>query len=122
LAFGWVSHLTYVSRSGSREDVLLYVMRDFQRDADSLQLKGVSSRRGLSENLANVQGIPVDHLEPEIPFASVAGFQFQADRPFDRVYLAKSPAYTPPTADAAYDAIAEEFIEPAGGPSGHILG
>ena len=50
---------------------------------------------------------PIVSLEPEIPFISVAGPDYQCNQAFDLIYLAHSPDYTPVEADTLIDVIRE---------------
>jgi hypothetical protein len=51
-------------------------------------------------------------LEPKIPIESVPAEDFRAEAPYDRIFLARSPEFTPPTSDVLYDAIRERYITP----------
>jgi hypothetical protein len=112
IANRWLDELTYVfNMQGDRPaDLMTPVMENFDRDADHIQLDPRTREeidRGLRE------GLPPSEApqEPRVPFAFVQWREFLAPTPFDIVCLARSPAFTPPEADALFDEIRERFID-----------
>ena len=55
--------------------------------------------------------IPDARLEPPVPLAIAKARNFCADQPYDFIFLARSPAFTPAEADPIYDLIRERFID-----------
>jgi hypothetical protein len=111
IACRWLAELVYVfNDGGGGDDVLPYLMEGFDPRARSIQLASVASRRELSENLMTPENLTVDHREPTVPFTATGWQDFQADQPFDFICLARSPAFTPPEADAIFDEIRRRFI------------
>lgn len=105
----WLSDLTYVyNHEGGGDDVMSYVMDNFDSHAAHVRLPALTK--------AQLEQLPFDKpqpvgLEPPIPFTQVAGPQFSAPKEFDVVCLCRSPAFTPPAADAVFDAIRDVFID-----------
>lgn len=115
LACGWISSLTYVTTSGQRllddgrpGDLPLVLMKDFDRQADHLQV--VATRE---EVMRWFRGRPsvIEQRDPAVPFSTADRRDYQAADPFDVVCLTRSPQYTPVEADATFDAIVERFID-----------
>lgn len=55
----------------------------------------------------------IDHIEPPIPFAATRCQGLVKQSPFDFIFLARSPEYTPVTADPLFDRIRRELIDEA---------
>jgi hypothetical protein len=49
--------------------------------------------------------------EPQVPFKVPPWPLFRAHAPFNLVCLARSPAFTPPTADSVFNAIRDRYID-----------
>jgi hypothetical protein len=45
-----------------------------------------------------------------VPFRGLRQHEYTAELPFDFVFLTRSPAFTPPTADPLYESIKSAFI------------
>jgi hypothetical protein len=54
--------------------------------------------------------VPVEYQEPPVPMAQVRQEYYTAPAPFEFVFLARSPQFTPASADALYDRICADFI------------
>lgn len=78
-------------------------MEDFRIDADHIQLAAMTRQEIM--DFAFVARTEPLHLEPRVPFRAVPWPQYDAPAPFDLICLARSPAYTPSTSDALFDAI-----------------
>jgi hypothetical protein len=105
----WLSDLTYVyNHEGGGNDVMSYVMENFDSNAAHVRLPALTK--------AQLEQLPFDKpqpagLEPPIRFAMVSGLNFQASEPLDVICLCRSPAFTPPAADAVFSAIRKTFID-----------
>lgn len=67
--------------------------------------------QNLRENLLSTDQLRPLALEPPVPFSREVIQHFQAPAPFNFVCLARSPGFTPKTADVLYDAIRNRFID-----------
>ncbi len=96
IACRWIAELTYVFCPGGGDDVLFFVREDYRPDADRLQLVP-TSEADLDNVTWGEHNLPVgaSRLEPPVPFRQVPAAEFAADGPFDFVFLARSPAFTP---------------------------
>jgi len=110
IACRWLAGLVYVFNDGGGGGVLPYLMQGFDPQAGNIQLAAVRSRQELSANLMTPANMTLEHLEPAVPFAATGWRDFRADHPFDFVCLARSPAFTPPEADAIFDEIRRRCI------------
>lgn len=112
IACGWIENLTYVSNSSGKTtqgarliDVPKYLLRDFDLNATELQIVATYDRSfGIDFPCA------VDGADPPLPFRAKTFGEFRTSRPFDMVFLTRSPDYTPAEADPTFDAIREAFI------------
>lgn len=106
----WLTDLTYVYIPGGGSDLLSLHMENYDPNSNNIQLKKIDP-----DDADRLTGYPkpkpVD-LEPLIPIRSVRAEDFTADEPFDLIFLARSPAFTPPTSDELYDVIRERYIAP----------
>jgi hypothetical protein len=109
IACRWISDLTYVYCDGGGSDELGAVMQNFDVRANHVQLARLT--RVELDRLVNRRPPTEVDLEPPVPYRSVHWESFRADRPYDFVCLTRSPPYSPPTADALFDAISSTFIE-----------
>lgn len=112
IANRWLDELTYVFNTGGDRpaDLMIPVMENFDRDADHIQLEP-RTREEVDRGLHEALPPPETPHEPRVPFAFVQWTEFWAPAPFDIVCLARSPAFTPPEADAIFDEIRERFID-----------
>jgi hypothetical protein len=108
LACRWLDSLEYVYGPGGGGDELVYALRDFDREADEVQLKAISSEA--AKRPLDFRGWDVLHLEPGVPYRRHEADKYQAGTGFDLIFLTRSPLYTPASADALFDAIRTEFI------------
>jgi UPF0489 domain len=123
IACRWLSDLNYViggrhqvnievgaPLKGRPTDLMRLLMEDFDLDAGALRFP-VLDPKDLAVNRTDSARLRPLAWEPRVPFAYMYGQDFQASQPFDFIYLARSPRYTPGTADDIYDAIYERFID-----------
>jgi len=105
----WISDLVYVFNDGG-DDVLAYVMEDFNLDGSNLQLRGVP-RENLKDNLLTPQAMRPEVIEPLIPFRKTRWTEYHVgDQPFDFICLARSPGFTPAGCDQIFDEIRRRFV------------
>jgi hypothetical protein len=108
IACRWISKLTYVHHPKSCDDLMPHYMKDNDENSGFIQLKYYGQvdvdtlQRGSQSPLS---------LEPEVPFELVPGQLFQNEQPFDRIYLARSPSYTPEAADRLIPIIKKYIVE-----------
>jgi hypothetical protein len=111
IACRWLASLTCVGHgSGRVGDVHQYVMEGRRLDADHIHLVPYPKDIGSKLLLAGCAS-PLASHEPRVPFAKIGYESFRADGPFDAIYLARSPEFTPAPADEIYDLITTRFIE-----------
>lgn len=122
IANRWISDLHYVV--GGRDDdlddnphhpwrpgdLLVYLFENFDPDTRTIRLPALDAKN-LRENLLSTDQLRPLALEPPVPFSWEPIGQFQAREPFDLVCLARSPAFTPHTADALFEEIRARFID-----------
>lgn len=112
IACRWISELTYVYNPRRRDlDVPEYLMRDADLASRRIQLRRYPPGTPFEAILG--RSIPPSELEPELPFQLVGGDDLDPGAPFDWVYLAQSPDYTPPEADRLIGLIGEYMRPPA---------
>jgi hypothetical protein len=114
IACRWISELTYIYNDEGGRDLMTYHLEGFDPEASNIELKAMEQSE--IENLLGLlarkdRPIKVDRREPRVPFRHGSWRDFHAERPFDLVCLARSPTYTPPGADAIFDAIRERFVD-----------
>ena len=114
IACRWLSRLSYIYNDEGGGDLMSYHLEGFDRGASNIQLKAM--RKSEIDRLhgllaARTGEIKVDRHEPLVPFHHGSWRDFQAEHPFDAICLARSPGFTPPAADAVFDAIRDSFIE-----------
>ncbi|MBK5219775.1 MAG: UPF0489 family protein [Thermoleophilia bacterium] len=122
IACRWISDLVYVFNEGGGQDVFGFFREGFDPTANFIQLAAMT--RAEMEMVAGLRGRPREtrpqRLEPRVPFAEVPWRDFQADAPFDLIFLTRSPAFTPPQSDVLFDEIRGQFIDERAG--GQLLG
>lgn len=91
-------------------DLLVYLFENFDLDTRTIRLPALDAAN-LQQNLLTTDQLRPLDLEPPVPFNWDLIQQFQTREPFDLVCLARSPGFTPETADLLYDAIRARFIE-----------
>ena len=111
IACRWLSSLTYVFCAGGGDDNHPYLMEGFDKRADNIRLAALTMSQ-IHELLDMDKPEPL-HWEPPVPFHALRWEGFQATEPFDAVFLARSPEFTPEAADEVFDAIRETFIDEA---------
>jgi hypothetical protein len=103
IACRWIDRLVYVYHHRGGRDVPEHIMRNHDSSSGHIQLKyygqAATCHKVLSRNSSPIQ------VEPEVEFVAVHGDVFEAERPFDMVYLAQSPKYSPRTSDALLEVI-----------------
>lgn len=117
MACRWVGSFTYVHHPHvPRENIGIHdipniYFKECDPHGDRLQLKALppESLRGL----AWPQRSDVLHFEPEIPFTFVSGDEFTWERAFSFMFVAKSPQYTPPSADKLLSTLERFMIDQA---------
>lgn len=121
----WLSELVYVCYvdpeyaapdyrgpfDGNPLDIHPWLMEGFTVEADNIRLAPLTDEQFCQLYEFNSERPRVETDEPGIPFRRVAWPDFCADEPFDFVFLARSPAYTPAAADAIFDEIRRLFID-----------
>lgn len=114
IACRWLSDLKYVFNSegpGRPTDILRVLMKGFAFDAPSIQLACMDRDRIQDAFWADPAEVPIEHLEPEVPFEYMPWPRFMATEPFDVVCLAHSKAWTPQLSDALFHEIRARFID-----------
>lgn len=121
IANRWISDVQYIiggrhedldhdSHSPWRPgDLLVYLFENFDPDTRTIRLPAFEAKN-LRENLLSTDRLRPLALEPPVRFSWEAIQQFHALESFDLVCLARSPGFTPATADLLYDAICANFI------------
>jgi hypothetical protein len=99
----WLKTLTYVHHPDGGDDLPRSLMKNWDHASGALQLK-FFGKSGKQHDVMNGTSAPLA-LEPAIPICVVNGSDYQATQPFDLVFLAQSPLYSPPSADALIDVI-----------------
>jgi hypothetical protein len=122
IANRWIADLAYVigGRSEFDEqamdyewqpgDLLPYLFRNSDLGTRTFELPTLE-RRNLLDNLLNTERLRPSALEPQVPYSWMVCNEFRATEPFDLVCIARSPAYTPASADAIYNEIRGRYIE-----------
>lgn len=122
IANQWIAGLDYVigGRPGNLEDevdypwrpsdLLAYLFEAFDPDTRTIRL-ALLDRKNLCESLLTVDQLLPLALEPPVPFSWELIHQLRAPAPFDFVCVARSPGFTPATADVLYDEIRARFID-----------
>jgi hypothetical protein len=93
-------------------DVHPYIMEGWDPRSGTIRMPRLTATelRALMETRAKPT-FPEDRLEPPVPLTLTSRDDFFAPEPFDFIFLARSPAFTPAKADPIYDAIRERFID-----------
>lgn len=113
IACRWITDLTYIYCEGGGGDVLGFHYEDFDRHASNLQLKAMDKEEAF-RSIGRTPGsreVEIDRLEPLVPFRTELWRDYRATEPFDRIYLSRSPGFTPIESDDLFDAIRERFID-----------
>jgi hypothetical protein len=110
LACRWITDLVYVFNDGGGNDILHYHMQDFDVSAPNIELKAVRGHE-LARVMFQEMRPEVARFEPRIPFHQLHWESFRAQQPFDAVFLARSPSFTPPECDVIFDEIRHRFID-----------
>lgn len=101
LACQVLDDLTYVFHPEGGDDVPDMILRNFDLGSGSIELKLFDASMGDSIT----EETKVEKVDPPIPFEMIKGTEYQYNNPFDRVFLSRSPAYTPSAADPLIDTI-----------------
>ncbi len=106
LACRKVGKLTYVYPDDFEggDDVPVQILRDFDRRSGFIEIKLFETTGGFAPITPQSK---VLSTEPTVPFAMIKGPDYRETQPFDYVFLAQSPAYTPVSADPLIDVISE---------------
>lgn len=122
IANQWISELTYaiggryensddeMGHPWTPGDLLVYLFENFDPATRTIRLP-VLEVRNLRENLISPQQLRPVSFEPPVPFHWTLLQQFQAQEPYDVICLARSPAFTPESADVVYDEIRTRYID-----------
>jgi hypothetical protein len=106
----WLGSVTYVWHSArTHDDRPLEHFLGNDSESGFLQLKCCDPARFAADAASGAIASSVVALEPLIPFHTVNASSFVAAEPFDVVVLARSPLYTPVTADALIPIIESYF-------------
>jgi len=116
VACGWVGAIDYVYPPAGGDDIDRWYWEGLT--TPRIEGRGRSGtvrlarfdERTLSRVL-NGAVVPVDYgNEPRVPMAQIPQETYSSADPFDFLFLAKSPQFTPEAADALYEQIRTEFI------------
>jgi len=110
IACRWISRLTYVYHPGRYPDLPERIVQLDARGEGSVQLPWYGPR----PPEALQQRWPDEPLawEPSVPYREVPGPTYRnTEGPFDLLYIARSPAYTPAEADRLLDVFRAYLIE-----------
>jgi hypothetical protein len=111
LACRWIGRLTYVTHPDCQDDVQWMHMKDFDTRSGFVQMKryppGFADRL---EHFLDIKKLPFE-AEPDIPMTVVERAEYRTDSAPDFVFLARSPNYTPPTADGLFEEL-KKLIDP----------
>lgn len=122
IACRWIHSVDYVFCPGGGDDLFPYYKERFALGADALQLAALSAdelellKRIFPEQNADqldrFRASLGTRLEPVVvPVHQLRADDFQADAPFDAMFLAQSPGYVPPGADIIFQRIREWFLD-----------
>jgi hypothetical protein len=122
IANRWIAELTFAIGGGWEDlddeadypwtpsDLLIYLLDNFDRWSRTIRLPLLDAQN-LQDNLAYTDRLKPLALEPPVPFTWEVCQRFQAAAPYDVICLARSPAFTPASADLIYDEIRTRFID-----------
>jgi len=101
----WLKCVNFYYPVGWKNEIQHVFMKDFSAYSPFIQLKRYNSEDiALAGVSAPLDKIPHE-LEPGIPFTCLPAKAMQPGAPYDWVFLTRSPAFTPKSADAAFDFI-----------------
>jgi hypothetical protein len=100
-ACGWLSKLTYVHHPQGGNDVMPYHFRDFSASSNHIELKRCSRERlkCISFSEATYVNFGVEEIGPTLPFQKISCLDYQSEQPFDYLFFARSPEFTPIESD-----------------------
>ena len=110
IACGLVASLSYIVPPKWATDIPPCVMKDFELNASAIQLKHYGNALSPLSCL-NINQIPIDRLEVEVPFRIIDSSCFVASGEYDMFFLTKSPKYTPKTSDLLIPVLKRFMIE-----------
>ncbi len=103
----WLREIHFVVPEEWRDDTHPMYLKDFCIGSRALQLKRYQASdikaAGLTANLGSIPHT----LEPEVPFTYVRRRKYRAPGKFDRMFLTRSPGFTPAGADKVFDFVRE---------------
>ncbi len=113
VAARWIADLTYVYCPGGGSDIHPYIMEGLDSHSRTIRMPRLTRNelKRINDSLPQRPKIPEERLEPPIPLTASKASEFCAPEPFDFIFLARSPAFTPSEADPIFDAIKERFID-----------
>lgn len=105
----WISDMTYVYCPGGGDDLLKYHLAD--DGSDALQLKAATKEQ-MDRSLYGMKPLEAVAYDPTVPLVRTPGADFTAGGDaYDFITLCRSPGFTPPAADAVFDAIRERYVD-----------
>jgi len=110
IACRWVAEIEYVFPAGGGDDLHPYLMEHFDPFGDTIRLTALTEAQFAPMNTIQFERPDVESREPRVPIHRIPGKDFRANGPFDFVFLARSPAFTPAAADPIFDEIRQLFI------------
>lgn len=106
-ACGWLRHLSFIHPPEWKDDIMHYYVKDFYYRSGYIQLRRIhKADLDAAGIMAPIEKV-AHQMEPPIPFTVLPRAHFAPKAPYDFVLLTRSPGFTPKSADAAYDMIAE---------------
>lgn len=110
IACRWIRDLVYVHHPSltAGTDLPPCIFKDDDPETRIIQLKKYPWGTDLTGMSGKIP--PPSEVEPEVPITVVSGTVFRACGPFDFAYLAKSPRYTPETAEQLLP-VFDEFLD-----------
>lgn len=111
-ACGWLSKLTYVHHPQGGNDVMHYHFRDFDVASNEIELKRcpLERLRSLLAYEPSYLGFGVEQRGPTLPFQKICCLDYHSEQPFDYVFFARSPEFTPIESDLLLP-IFQEYIQ-----------
>ncbi|MCP9933378.1 UPF0489 family protein [Cyanobium sp. Candia 9D4] len=111
-ACGWLSRLTYVHHPQGGNDLMHYHFRDFDVASNEIELKRcpLERLRRLLVSEPSYLNFGVEQRGPTLPFQKISCLDYSCEEPFDYVFFARSPEFTPIESDLLLP-IFQEYIQ-----------
>ena len=89
-----------------------YHFRDFDATSNEIELKRcpLDRLRRLFASEPSYLNLGVEHRGPTLPFQKISCLDYRSEQPFDYVFFARSPEFTPIESDLLLP-ICQEYIE-----------